>query len=334
MIAKASRDGRRRLFRAGAIGYDRTMKTALGAFGVAAAVVLASGGVARAQSLNVDFGLPPDAPAATYAAAGLPGVWNSIEGDPDGTGMMYPLVALDGSPTAVVLTQIGGTELLSASDPSVSGDDAALLNDALITYTSGLETCLFVNGLEPGTYEVTMYAWMPNAPAVMSRVRHDLATATEDVGGAWPGAHAEGVTYARTILEIPADGFMGSHSGIVPGALAANGAALNGFQLRKIVPGTDAGPGTDAAPPPGTDAAPGTDAGVSPGTDAAGPGADAGGGGGGGSGGCHCAVAGRAGGSGAGSNGGAGALPVGLALFVAFGAFRVAARGRARRSSR
>ena len=60
------------------------------------------------------------------------------------------------------------------SDPRVSGsrDDAALLNDALITYDPGLESCLFVNGLEPGMYEVTMYAWMPNAPSVFSRVRH------------------------------------------------------------------------------------------------------------------------------------------------------------------
>ncbi|HEV8325681.1 MAG TPA: hypothetical protein VG389_28990 [Myxococcota bacterium] len=229
--------------------------------------------VARAQSLNVDFGLPADAPSDTYGAAGLPGVWNSIEGDPNAPSA-YALVGLDGAPTAVTLYQYGGTYLLSAADPSVSGDDAALLNDALITYDASLESCLFVNGLEPGTYEVTVYAWMPAAPSVLSRVRHDLSATTVDVGGAWTGAHVEGITYARHLLDIPSDGFMGSHSGIVPGASAALGAALNGFQIRKVDCGvgacTDSGvTGTDAAAAAGTDAAPlGSDAGTVPGSDA------------------------------------------------------------------
>jgi hypothetical protein len=235
--------------------------------GIAASVTVlfqAQGG-ARAQSLNVDFGQPANKPSDTYAAAGLPGVWNSIQG---AAGPTYNLVGLDGRPTSVTLSQSGSTSLLSASDPSVTGDDAALLNDALITNIAGQETCLFVHGLEPGMYEVLVYAWMPNAPAVKSRVRHDLSTMTQDIGGAWTGAHVQGVTYSRHILTIGSDGFMGSHSGVVPGAVAANGAALNGFQIRKIVTTLDGG----AAP----DAATASDAGVGPGSDAAASGSEAG----------------------------------------------------------
>lgn len=218
----------------------------------ALALALLAAPAASAQSLNVDFGLPADAPSSSYAAAGLPGVWNSIEGQ-DAPETIYPLVGLDGTPTGVTLHNIGGTDLLSASDPSVSGDDGALLNDALLTFTSSLETCLFVDGLEPGTYEVLMYAWMPSAPGVRSRVRHDLGATTADVGGAWTGAHVEGVTFARHVLVIGADGFMGSHSGIVPGMPESAGAALDGFQLRLI----DC-PGCPDAGPPAVDAGTGS----------------------------------------------------------------------------
>lgn len=31
-----------------------------------------------AQNFNIDIGLSQNGPASTYAAAGLPGVWNSI----------------------------------------------------------------------------------------------------------------------------------------------------------------------------------------------------------------------------------------------------------------
>jgi len=211
---------------------------------------------ARGQAFNIDFGGPASKPADTYAAAGLPGVWNSVMGD---SSMTYPLVGLDGRPTSVTLSQSGATSFLSASDPSVSGDDAALLNDALITTDPTNEVCLFIHGLQPATYEVLVYAWMPNAPSVKSRVRQDLATMTIDVGGAWTGSHVEGVTYARHMLQIDSAGFLGSHSGIVPGALAANGAALNGIQIRPLVPGgpdagggsqPDAGPDARPAPPP------------------------------------------------------------------------------------
>jgi len=190
----------------------------------------ALGGSASAQSLNVNFGPAGTAPSPTYAAAGLPGVWNNIEGT---EGHPYWLVGLDGNPTNVELNQIGAWGLLSAFDPSVSGDDAALLDHALVTYAPpGDEVCLIIDGLEPGRYEVIIYAWMPNAPTVLSRVRQDLSMTTYDVGGAWPGGHVEGITYARHVLDLT--GYLGSHSGVPKNGLPENGAALNGFQLHKL----------------------------------------------------------------------------------------------------
>jgi hypothetical protein len=236
--------------------------------GVVLAALTAQANLARAQAFNVDFGMPANKPADTYAAAGLPGVWNSIEGQ---SGTTYALVGLDGRPTGVTLTQTGATSLLSTSDPSVSGNDAALLNDALITNIAGQEVCLGVHGLQPGMYEVLIYAWMPNAPNVRSRARQDLSTMTIDVGGAWTGTHLEGVTYARWILTIDSSGFLGSHSGIVPGAIASNGAALNAIQIRPLVSGNpDAASSPDAgstAPDAAIDARispPGTDGGMNP----------------------------------------------------------------------
>ena len=85
---------------------------------------------------------------------------------------------------------------------------------------------------------------------------------TIDVGGAWTGTHVEGVTYARWVLAIDSSGFLGSHSGIVPNALAANGAALNGIQIRPLTAGNpDAASSPDAGSTPPDAAA---DARVSP----------------------------------------------------------------------
>ena len=147
------------------------------------------------QSFNIDFGLPDAGPSPTYAAAGLVGVWNSIEGEHtpfSNPQIIYDLVDLQGNPTGVTLYQFGGQELIAAHDPSIDGNDAILLNDALVTHSQNLESCLYINGLEIGTYEVITYAWMPNHPETISRVRHDFTPGVVSVGGAWTGAHVEG----------------------------------------------------------------------------------------------------------------------------------------------
>jgi hypothetical protein len=202
------------------------MKRAL--FAVAAVTLSAH---LRAQSFNIDFGDPASGPSPTYAAAGLPGYWNAILGD---TSTYYTLNDLSGTPSSVVLWQTGAAGSISESDPSVSGDDAALLDDGLITYTQGVDSCFFFSGLQPGTYELLTYAWRPNHPTEQAKSFVDNTPGIEITGGAWPGHHVHGVTYARHIVTVDSGGTMWAHSGLAVGADTSVGAVCNGMQLRRI----------------------------------------------------------------------------------------------------
>ncbi len=201
--------------------------------------VLGLATTAQAQAINVNFGPIDGAPASTYGAAGAAGTWNSISGI---AGTTFQIVDLSGAPTSITMSQSPTTTMLTTADASVSGDDAKLLNTGLDT--TGAETCLTFNGFTAGTYEVLVYAWTPNAPSVLSRTRQDEAPTTIDVGGAWPGAHTEGVTYARYVVTVAADGNLPAHSGLETGQPSA---ALNGIQIRPLSAAVDAGPQPDAA---------------------------------------------------------------------------------------
>jgi MYXO-CTERM domain-containing protein len=195
-------------------------------YSAALAIVALAFGSANGQSINVSFGHASGGPSSSYAAAGAGGVWNSITGI---AGSSFNLVAIDGSPSGVSVSQSPTTTVLMTADPSVSGDDASLLNSGLVT--NGAETCLSFGGFKPGTYEVLIYAWLPNQPTVKSRTRQDQAPSTIDVGGAWSGAHAEGVTYARYVVTVDSSGNLPAHSGLVPGAPQS---ALNAVQIRPL----------------------------------------------------------------------------------------------------
>jgi hypothetical protein len=196
-------------------------------------------GSAMGQAFNIDVGQPSGAPSPGYAAAGLPGVWNAIPVDhmtPFMTGPHpndFMLVDIQGNATGVGLHQYGGMDLAALSDPSVTGDHSRLMNDCLITHSASLETCVYLNGLQDGMYEVIVYAWRPNVPSMMQRVRFDFISETEDVGGAWHGQHVEGVTYSKYIIEV-VNGFIGLHVGIPPGGSTSTGAAWNGMQIRPL----------------------------------------------------------------------------------------------------
>ena len=110
---------------------------------VAVVMLLIAVPAAAQQSINVAFG--SDAPSSSYAAAGVAGTWNSISGI---AGKSFKLVAIDGSPSGVSVSQSPTTTLISGSgDPAVSGDDAKLLDNGLVT--TGAETCLSFVGLRP-----------------------------------------------------------------------------------------------------------------------------------------------------------------------------------------
>ncbi len=192
---------------------------------------------AAGQSFNIDFGQPGAGPPATYAAAGLPGVWMSIPGT---QGVNYfNLTDVDGNATAARLVQIGGTQTLLTADPDLSGNDAVLMNDYLITHTL-TENCLFFYDMEPGPYEVLIYARMPAQPGVLcvTTVDEEPGKPHYLVGGPWPGQHELGVSYALHLAEVaaagPDAGKLRAHSGVPPGGDLGIGAALNGIQVRKI----------------------------------------------------------------------------------------------------
>ena len=215
---------------------------------LAATFLAVSAARSSAQSFNIDFGDPATGPASSYAAAGLPGYWNAVLGD---TSNYYTLSDLSGTPSNVVLWQTGAAGSVTESDPSVGGDDAALLDDGLITYTQGVDSCFFFSGLEPGTYELITYAWRPNHPTEQAKSFVDNTPGIEITGGAWPGHHVHGVTFARHIVTVDSGGTMWAHSGLASGADTAVGAVCNGMQLRRIdaYPTFCSGDGTGMACP-------------------------------------------------------------------------------------
>lgn len=189
---------------------------------------------AEAQSLNFDFGDAGSGPPATYAAAGRAGTWNSIPAAHATT--TGGIVDLTGAATGVTLVQIGGLALLDDPDAAVTGDDSLLLDDFLVTYDDGLETCIFLNGVQPGTYEVLIYARMPD-PAVLSytSVDQEVGVPYSEVGGSWNGGHQALASFSRHLAVVGPTGDLDLHSGIVPGADETLGAALNGLQVIQLV---------------------------------------------------------------------------------------------------
>ena len=197
---------------------------------------------AHGQSYNLDIGQPGTGPASAYGgAADQPGHWMSLPATQGVT--VFNLVDIKGNPTSARLSQIGGTQTLFIDDPDLAGDDAALMNDFLITYSS-IENCLFFNDMQPGEYEVFIYARMPAQPTVMgyTSVDQEPGTPHYSVGGAWPGQHEEFISYSRHVATVaesgPQAGRLYMHSGVVPGGNLQEGAALNGVQIRKIQPPT------------------------------------------------------------------------------------------------
>ncbi len=208
------------------------------------ASILVLGGLAasaRAQSVNINFTADPNgAPASSYGAAGIPGTWNAVTGI---DGPTFHFVDIHGGTTNVTMTQ-SPTEmdLSGGDDAALSGDDAKLLNTGI--FTTSAETCLTFAGFNAGDYEILVYAYSPSQPTIKSRTRQDDAPSTIDVGGAWSGAHVEGITYARYPVTVT-NGNLPAHSGLAPNMPSA---MLNGIQIRlltDVIPPNDAGVGGD-----------------------------------------------------------------------------------------
>jgi hypothetical protein len=188
---------------------------------------------AHGQAFNLDFGQPDDVPPPSYAAAGGAGVWVGLVAP--NTTTTPDLIDVDGDITDVSVRQLGGTATPTADDPSTLGEDSLLLDDHLVTFNE-IETCLFFENVEPGVYEVLIYAWMPLQPAVRSYTSIDQEENNPhyEVGGVWTGRHQELVTYSRHVVTVATDGILNMHSGLAPGADPSLGAALNAVQIRPL----------------------------------------------------------------------------------------------------
>lgn len=179
-----------------------------------------------AQSINIDFGTPGTGPAASYAGAGLAGVWNVIGAMPNS--QVFPLVGLNGSPLTATVFCIGGSHLIDFNIEGTIGNDQKLLDDMFVSTNSPVDLCLFFRNLQSGWYEVITYGIDPDNPAGQNRLRADFATPDAVwVGGAWTGGLEFGVTHARHFVQV-SDGRLNPHSGEF-GAQYRSG--MNGIQL-------------------------------------------------------------------------------------------------------
>ncbi len=186
-----------------------------------------------AQSINIEFGDPETGPSDSYGAVGLPGYWNVLPGTNFGD---YALIGIENNTITASVRQIGGTELVVSDDPNTSGEDEALLDDYIVSYTN-IEVCLFFRALVPGRYEVISYAYTPNLDNVsIVTIDNTPDPAVQVGGGVWSGSHEDGVTYTIHRVNVGADTRLGSHSGIVIGAKNSDRGALNGIQLRLLPP--------------------------------------------------------------------------------------------------
>jgi hypothetical protein len=158
--------------------------------------VLGAGTFASAQEFNLDVGGAGNiVPAPAFAAAGQPGLWDTIGLT---GGVAETLVDVNGVVTSVTLT-LSVTSTLITSTTNLAGataDDIALMTDILDPGQAGASWTLA--GLAPGEYDLYTYAMAPDSGLYLTDVTVvGSVDPTQSVGGTWPNAYVQGVTHAR-----------------------------------------------------------------------------------------------------------------------------------------
>src|SRR5262249_60000800 len=88
------------------------------------------------------------------------------------------------------------------------------LNSVRLSWNSSRDGCFWVEGLQLGSYEVTIDAMTPNDPLLLNRTRVDNGTpGPVMVGGTWPGHHQPGIAYSRFTVTT-GDGVIAFHDGL------------------------------------------------------------------------------------------------------------------------
>jgi len=193
-----------------------------------------------AQQFNIDIGDPSLAvPSSSYgAAASQPGVWNAIA-----PGTSAQLKDLTGTLTTVSLTMGPNSVNFNFNNALTSGDDGALMDDIADVISNESYT---ITGLGAGRYSIVTYAWAPDLAT--ANVNIGVVGSSEPVqlvGGAWPGSHAQGVTYAQHHVQVAAGAAVTINIIEFAGQLMS----VNGIQIKRLSVGTTfcVGDGTEDA---------------------------------------------------------------------------------------
>jgi hypothetical protein len=144
--------------------------------------------VSHAQSMNVDFNFAgvSTAPSTGYAAAGLPGFWNTANMTGN-TVAPQSLFDLSGSSTAATLDVpiiLGNWSNLG----SWTGDDMLLMDDA----GGSVGQTVNFTGLLNGNYDV--YAYGMSATGNVNSSFY-IGSWTQNNTGGWTGSHVQGASY-------------------------------------------------------------------------------------------------------------------------------------------
>jgi hypothetical protein len=200
--------------------------------------IAALGAGASAQSINIDFGNENGSPPDTFAAAGLPGVWNVIT-----TNLETPvaLVDLDGNPTTVTIAAelaFGTLGDIPLPHPELPDDIQPLLGDGLLgAHGPGITMPMSIEGLENGEYRIITYTWYWPADAFGMAVFFEDSAFAFPAGGPWPGQLALGVTHMVHHITV-LDGTINLETvGAGPGASFNGDNLINGMQIWQLAPG-------------------------------------------------------------------------------------------------
>jgi len=199
-------------------------------------VSAAAGGAAAAQNLNIDLGLGFGTATVPFGgAAGQAGVWNEI--DMEKAGIPFALTDTSGGATGASLVYFeSGNGNKAFDDPATTGGDGLLLDDCVeVGSALGDQVRFQISGLAAGTYDLYVYAWSPEDPALgLTRVEvGSPGSGAQTCGGAaWSGAHVLGATYVVATVDAP-NGLIEFRVGVESAGLPAS---CNGIQLVRKPP--------------------------------------------------------------------------------------------------
>ncbi len=183
-------------------------------------------GLAAGQTVKVDFGTGAGTPAASHAAGGLEGFWNTVGA---GGGTWMSLRLLGGETSGVVLR----TSALEFDVDRWDVDDGSVMADYLAARHS--DATLEFAGLEAGWYRVLTYSGYSGTPSHPTRVWiNGNEGGAQEISGPYTGTFAVGVTHSEHLVRVLEDGEL------LINIYTWGDAVVNGVQLVQV-PGAGTG---------------------------------------------------------------------------------------------